>query len=340
MRNAPTSWDTSQEYWYKDPETINYWKRCERIFKDKPVKPEERKKAIHMKAHNHAKTLMYDASPKTGTDRCFSNALDNVKESIKNSLLPERWNWKTHDRDDEILVRISDKMNHAGDKVSRMWDRVTSVSHSDDPRRMRKRASTNESDQYDYTRGKIPPLNNLHPPVVSQLPATKEEAAWILLPPPSAAVMAGRERPTEDMAYRVPLCIVGRPPRPMKENEWPLPDKARDPAEDGVDNMRDLVWDPDTQSDEDEADWTSRIRHQSEPTPLTRRPLRAVQSPDTFVPSIRAPDASLYVPKSRAIALDGVAMDLFTKPDLSSSSTATPKSRPSSWQFHYIIPSQ
>ncbi|RMD41090.1 hypothetical protein DV735_g4034, partial [Chaetothyriales sp. CBS 134920] len=288
-------------------------------------------------------TAASDAPPKPGADRRFSNAIDNVKESLKNSLLPERWNWKTHDREDEILVRISDKMNHAGDKVSRMWDRVTSANYSDDTRRIRKRSLTSESDQYDYTRGKIPPLNNLHPPVVSQLPATKEEAAWMLLPPPSAAVMAGKEKPTEDMAYRVPLCVLGQPPRrprPQKENESPPKDQGRDRTEDGGGNISDSAWDPDTQSDKDEAVWNSRTRHQSVPAPLTRRPLRSPQSPNAFMPRIRAPEPSLYIPKSRAIALDGIAMDLFTRPDLSSSDTATPKSRPSSWQFHYIIPSQ
>ncbi|RMZ78769.1 hypothetical protein DV738_g3659, partial [Chaetothyriales sp. CBS 135597] len=281
-----------------------------------------------------------DTPTKPGADRRFSNALDNVKESLKNSLLPERWNWKTHDREDEILVRISDKMNHAGDKVSRMWDRVTSATYSEDTRWMRKRSLTSDSEQYDYTRGKIPPLNNLHPPVVSQLPATKEEAAWILLPPPSAAVMAGREKPTADMAYRVPLCIVGQPVRPSKENESPPSDEDREQAEYGAGAMSDSAWEPDTQSDQDEAVWNSRTRHQSEPTPLTRRPLQSLQAANLFLPSIRAPEPSLYLPKSRAIALDGIAMDLFTRPDFSSSGTATPKSRPSSWQFHYIIPSQ
>jgi glycosidase len=50
MRNAPTHWDISEEY--KDIETINYWKKCQQIYKDDPKKLEEGKKIIHMKARD------------------------------------------------------------------------------------------------------------------------------------------------------------------------------------------------------------------------------------------------------------------------------------------------
>ena len=250
-------------------------------------------------------------------ERRLSSAIDNVKESIRNSLHPDKWNWKRYDRDDEILWGLGDKMTNMGDKVTRIWDRVTSGSHHEEITASgRKRAHTNESDRYDYTRGKFPAVNNLHPPVVSQMPATKAEAAWMVLPPPSAAVMAGRERPTPEMAYRVPLCIIGRPP---KENK--PPDLPREASE--------MTWDTYTPSDDTEDDLPIHPRHQSEPTSLIRPPPRAVLAPE------------LLVPKTRAVGtLDGIPMDLFTKTELSSSGTVTPKSRPSSWQFHYIIPSQ
>ena len=255
-----------------------------------------------------------DALQRPKLERRFSNAIDNVKESIRMSLHPDSWNWKRYDRDDEILGGL-------GDKVTRIWDRVTSGGHPDDTISGRKRAHTNESDRYDYTRGNFPAINNLHPPVVSQLPATKTEAAWMLLPPPSAAVMAGRERPTQEMAYRIPLSIMGRPTKENVSPDEPRPEMPR--------HVSELTWDAYTASQDTNDDIPAHPRHQSEPMPRVRPTPGASLSPD------------LYMPKTRAInALDGIPMDLFTKTDLPPSGTETPKSRPSSWQFHYIIPSQ
>jgi glycosidase len=56
MRNAPTEWDISTEY--KDIETVNYWKKCQQLYKDDPEKLELGKKIIHMKARDHARTPM------------------------------------------------------------------------------------------------------------------------------------------------------------------------------------------------------------------------------------------------------------------------------------------
>ncbi|ETI22444.1 hypothetical protein G647_06519 [Cladophialophora carrionii CBS 160.54] len=65
MRNAPTHWDISEEY--KDIETINYWKKCQQIYKDNLEKLEEGKRIIHMKARDHARTPMqWDSSANAG----------------------------------------------------------------------------------------------------------------------------------------------------------------------------------------------------------------------------------------------------------------------------------
>lgn len=111
--------------------------------------------------------------PRSSMDRRLSNTFENVKESLRQSLHPEKWNWIRYDREDEVLWGL-------GDKVTRIWDKVTNI-HQEDPTG-KKRADTNENDR-DYMRGRIPAVNDLHPAVVSQLPATREEAAWMLLPP-------------------------------------------------------------------------------------------------------------------------------------------------------------
>ena len=59
----------------------------------------------------------------------------------------------------------------------------------------------NESSSYHIP--KVPPVNDLHPPVVSG-PKSRAEVSWMLQPPPIAKVMAGKERP-------------GRPPSILRE---------------------------------------------------------------------------------------------------------------------------
>ncbi|EXJ77758.1 hypothetical protein A1O3_09987 [Capronia epimyces CBS 606.96] len=153
----------------------------------------------------------------TSTERRLSNAVENIKDSLRTTLHPEKWNWKRYDREDEILGGFSERM-------TRMWNRATSGTHQEGTEEQqqqdgdlstqrRKRAPTNESDRYDYRRSRHPEVNDLHPPVVSQLPPTRDEAAWMMLPPPSAAVMAGKKRPGAETEMRWPLAVIGSPKR-------------------------------------------------------------------------------------------------------------------------------
>ena len=138
------------------------------------------------------------------------SAFDTLKETLRSSLSPETWNWKRYEREDDPLWGLNDAM-------SRMWDRARpSQSGRPEHRRSlslgRRRADTTEGDRfvYDYSRARHPEVNDLHPPVVSQLPATKAEVAWMLQPPPSRAVMEGKVRPgEEDMSLRRPLAAIG-----------------------------------------------------------------------------------------------------------------------------------
>lgn len=188
----------------------------------KPWKPDELLQKVKQKltptpVEDAPRPSLERARP--SMDRRISGALVTVKDSIKQSLHPDKWNWKRYDREDEFGL---------GDKVTRIWDRVTTL-HQDEPAG-RRRAFTNESDR-DYTRGRIPAINDMHPPVVSQLPATKDEAAWMLLPPPSRAVMEGKSRPGEEMMHRTPLAVIGRP----------LPVELKD------DNQRNEEWETDVE---------------------------------------------------------------------------------------------
>lgn len=142
------------------------------------------------------------------------STLDSLKDTFRSSMSPETWNFKRYEREDEPLWGLNDAM-------SRMWDRArpshirrgSAVGPGEHRRSIslgRQRAGTADSDRYDYYRARNPEVNELHPPVVSQLPATRAEVAWMLQPPPSRAVMEGKVRPgAEDMSSRKPLAVIG-----------------------------------------------------------------------------------------------------------------------------------
>ncbi|KAI9845772.1 MAG: hypothetical protein M1838_001559 [Thelocarpon superellum] len=48
----------------------------------------------------------------------------------------------------------------------------------------------------DYYTARNPPVNELHPPIVSTHPTNRSETRWMLQPPPSAKIMEGKERAT------------------------------------------------------------------------------------------------------------------------------------------------
>lgn len=141
-------------------------------------------------------------------DRRISAAVYDIKNTLKTSLRPNNWNFKRYEREDEILEGFNEAM-------LKLWDRVTGKVGPEDLastkfKNKSKPVDERSAAQRKWERGYNPAINDLHPPVVSQLPATREEAHWMLLPPPSAAVMAGRAPPSDDLGIRRPLCIIGR----------------------------------------------------------------------------------------------------------------------------------
>lgn len=143
-------------------------------------------------------------------DRRLSNAVDTFKDAVRTTLHPDKWNWIRYERDDEILSNLNDK-------VRSMWGSVKGQSNAvGDENELKLQRVESENRMKKWQRGTHPAINDLHPPVVSQLPYTSEEAKWMLLPPPSADVMMGRSRPDPfDDINRKPLSIIGRPLAPQ-----------------------------------------------------------------------------------------------------------------------------
>ncbi|KAI9857432.1 MAG: hypothetical protein M1824_004840 [Vezdaea acicularis] len=101
--------------------------------------------------------------------------LNNEGRSMSLSDDDDNWNRRRYQREDEDLWGIHmNRPNHR--------DSMSGLS----------RVGSNSSDKYFTARN--PPVNELHPPVVSKLPTNKNQMKWMLQPPPRAAVMEGKER--------------------------------------------------------------------------------------------------------------------------------------------------
>lgn len=105
----------------------------------------------------------------------------------------EGWNRKRYQREDEALwghdipgpgQRIMDAIAKAGSSAGRLLEGRLSKSGP-----IREEENTGS-----YYLARNPPINELHPPVVSTAPASRDETRWMLQPPPAAKVMEGKER--------------------------------------------------------------------------------------------------------------------------------------------------
>ena len=90
----------------------------------------------------------------------------------------EGWNRKRYHREDEILwgYETSEGKEDSNNSATRV--RSTTIGSS-------------SSCHYYYARN--PAINDLHPPTVSTQPTNKSQMQWMLQPPPSPKVMAGKE---------------------------------------------------------------------------------------------------------------------------------------------------
>ncbi|KAK5096377.1 hypothetical protein LTS08_007633 [Lithohypha guttulata] len=179
-------------------------------------------------------------APRPSMERRLSSAVDGLKGAMRSALHSDRWNWIRYERDDEILSGLNEK-------VKEMWGSVRErvVSYGEDAQLKLRQADTQDSAEMEakrWQRGKHPAINEMHPPVVSQLPFSRDEARWMLLPPASANVMMGRVRPdpVKDI-QREPLCIIGRPPpvaqrMPSIGSQSASSEEEQDPASDSDDH--------------------------------------------------------------------------------------------------------
>ncbi|KAF1919736.1 hypothetical protein BDU57DRAFT_443533 [Ampelomyces quisqualis] len=110
---------------------------------------------------------------------------DGLRSSDE-TIHDETWNHKRYQREDEDLWGINE--------LAIPLQHIASGSSVGGPGYNLKRPGTSRSASYYSVRA--PPVNDLHPPVVSMPSPNPADNHWMLQPPPKASVMAGRERAT------------------------------------------------------------------------------------------------------------------------------------------------
>ncbi|KAL1962847.1 hypothetical protein VTN77DRAFT_9122 [Rasamsonia byssochlamydoides] len=123
--------------------------------------------------HRPANNRSSNQLDRTASSTTLEDDLPSRKEK---GGLGERLHWMRYQREDEPLWGQEEMQEVPGSSVG--------ISG-------RGRADTSHSSRYYIARA--PPVNDLHPPIVSG-PTSRAETRWMLQPPPPARVMAGKER--------------------------------------------------------------------------------------------------------------------------------------------------
>lgn len=125
--------------------------------------------------NNHRRTDSWNTDARSlNASELELDRLQKKDKSVLKHQLGDRWNRMRYQREDEPL-----------------WGEEAEVKGSSVGLSGRGRADEDSSSKYYIAR--VPPVNDLHPPIVSG-PKSKAETRWMLQPPPSAKVMAGKER--------------------------------------------------------------------------------------------------------------------------------------------------
>ncbi|KAK1143969.1 hypothetical protein N8T08_005878 [Aspergillus melleus] len=126
----------------------------------------------HRNAHRRTESWKSDARPAEDVEQTGGSAQKKDKGGLMQPV-SDRWNRMRYQREDEPLW---------GEEVE---VKGSSVGISGQGR--------TEAKEPKYYIARVPPVNDLHPPIVSG-PKSRAETRWMLQPPPSARVMAGKER--------------------------------------------------------------------------------------------------------------------------------------------------
>lgn len=227
--------------------------------------------------------------------------------AVESRTSGEGWNRKRYQREDEALwghdtpgpgQRIFDAIARAGSTAGRLLEA-----------RLNKGVPSEEEKPGPYYLAKNPPVNDLHPPVVSTQPASRDETRWMLQPPPPAKVMEGKERVNRTRAVSAGSSRRGPDGSPLSR---PVTGRLDDVKEQPIEALPTL--DPSVISSwQKSGAGSSPLRGQSHqrstsPTPgssgsdgsLDRR--RKQPRPNVSIPPAAVPpETTPYIPSSKAM---------------------------------------
>ncbi|ORY18308.1 hypothetical protein BCR34DRAFT_596250 [Clohesyomyces aquaticus] len=101
------------------------------------------------------------------------------------------WNRRRYQREDEDLWGLGEDEDNARVVHPRMPGSSVGLGGVSRP-------GTSKSSAESYYTARVPPVNDLHPPVVSLPSPHPADNRWMLQPPPKASVMSGKERATNN----------------------------------------------------------------------------------------------------------------------------------------------
>ncbi|PMD48638.1 hypothetical protein L207DRAFT_415004 [Hyaloscypha variabilis F] len=186
--------ETEQPGLYRHPSPFStnpYW--TEEIMMG-PGPPKQKDKSGSKNASQRALNTAGQGSSYAGSSAMSSEPPSSPTADTEGSRLSgDGWNRKRYQREDEALwghdvpgpgQRIMDAIAKAGSQAGRLLEGRLSKGGS----------GKEEENPGTYYLARNPPVNDLHPPVVSTAPSSRDETRWMLQPPPPAKIMEGKER--------------------------------------------------------------------------------------------------------------------------------------------------
>jgi len=159
-----------------------------------PGPPKQKDKNGSKNASQRALNTAGQGSSYAGSSAMSSEPPSSPTAGTEGSRISgDGWNRKRYQREDEALwghdvpgpgQRIMDAIAKAGSSAGRLLEGRLSKSG---PGKEEEAPGT-------YYLARNPPVNDLHPPVVSTAPSSRDETRWMLQPPPPAKIMEGKER--------------------------------------------------------------------------------------------------------------------------------------------------
>ena len=121
-----------------------------------------------------------------GSAMTTDSPINDPSRMSDDTLDDANWNRRRYQREDEILWGLEEVQGYVQVPGGIPGSSVGIGGMS--------RPETAKSSGESYFTARVPPVNDLHPPVVSNPSLRPEDNRWMLQPPPKASIMSGKER--------------------------------------------------------------------------------------------------------------------------------------------------